>query len=399
MTDELTPAQARRALKDLLDRYEPQKIWGVVTGQGIDNKLSGVEDRNTLEQITRQLDQAEIRRKTVGDDADPRGIEETPQGMAEMQAEGLTISWPVEFAVEVVGQPGRREIELSSQNRLVDDLDDVMEALAANYPHERDMDDPRQAFIEDAAATVASHLGSDLDSMDMTGRVGTLRLRSDGRWTFHRDDDGGEMPDGAITPETVDDEMVGRSDFQRGSGGRRPGDTQPTTTRPEPGQQTLSEAGTVEGLDQFAEGTVSDDPDRVIGPADEVVREQRSATTGGERTQPRSEGLGRFEQFAATIRAHTQADPDKENALGETIPGTKVVNPWIVSPDGQSPAFDLRSDLETAIHRAADVEAMHDEHGAGETLTIGTAHFTDGGDTLDRVEFNDNWIGDTNVRP
>ena len=393
MTDDLTPAQARRALSDLLDNYDGRKIWGALTGQG-EMSLAGPDDRNALAAIGDTLEQAEIRRKTVGDadDADPRGVEETPYGTAMAQKEGMRISWPVEFGVEVVGEPGRREVELTSENRLVDDLDDVAEALARNYPNDRAQDDPREAFISDAASAVASRLGGDLDSADTTGRVGTLRLFRTGNWSFDRDDSGG-MPEGAITPETVDE--TPDDTRQQRSQGRPPGDTEPTTQRPERGQQTLAEAGTTESLSEFASGTVEDDPDRVVGPADEVRR--RTATSGAERTQSASEGLGRFARIRGTIRATLHQDeptkrPDEQGNV-EEIPGTRVVSPWIVFGDGPAAQYETRSDLEAAIFQAADVDAMFDAHGEGATLTLGEVVFVDGGDEVQSVEFNDNWIG------
>jgi len=397
MTDDMTPAQARRALSGLLDSYDGRKIWTVVTGQGINEKLAGPDDRNALEAITDTLDQSEIRRKTVGDadDADPRGVEETPQGTAAMQDEAMTISWPVEFAVEVIGEPGRRSVELSSESRIVNSLDDVRGALASNYPSERKQDDPVNEFLGDLADTVASRLGGDLDSADTVGEVGTLRLRSDGRWTFHQTDGDDTLPEGAVTPTRADDSGGGFA----GSTERttRPGDTQPTSQRPERNQQTLAEAGTVEGLGEFAEGTVEDDPDRVIGAADEVREAERAPETGGEFTEDRRTGLGRFEQFDATIKVAIQKDPDKENALGETIPGTETIMPYLVPPDGRTINMELKTDLEDRLYRAGNVSLLINAHGANTTVTVGSATFTDGGDTFGGFDLNGNWYGEKDV--
>jgi len=398
MADEkgdMTPAQARRALSGLFDSYDGRKIWGALTNQG-EMSLAGPDDRNTLAAIGNTLEQSEIRRKTVGDaeDADPRGVEETPQGTAAMQDEGLTISWPVEFTVEVIGEPGRRSVELSSDSRIVESLDDVRGALANNYPSDRSQDDPVNEFLGDLADTVASRLGGDLDSADTVGDVGTLRLRSDGRWTFHQTDGDDTLPEGAVTPRTDDSGggFAGSTDRTT-----RPGDTQPTSQRPERNQQTLAEAGTVEGLGEFAEGTVQDDPDRVIGAADEVREAERAPETGGEFTEDRSSGLGQFERFNATIKVAVQKDPDKKNGFGETIPGTESIMPYIVTPDGRTVNMELKSDLESRLYDAGDVSAMLDAHGANTTVTVGSATFTSGGDTFAGFNLNDNWQGEENV--
>lgn len=398
MVDEngdMTPAQARRALSGLLDSYDGRKIWGALTNQG-EMSLAGPDDRNTLAAISNTLEQAEIRRKTVGDpdDADPRGVEETPQGTAAMQEEGMTISWPVEFAVEVIGEPGRRSVELSSESRIVESLDDVRGALASNYPSDRSSDDPVNEFLGDLADTVATRLGGDLDSADTVGDVGTLRLRSDGRWTFHQTDGDGTLPEGAVTPATTDDSGGFQGSRDRG---RRPGDTEPTSQRPERNQQTLAEAGTVEGLGEFAEGTVADDPDRVIGPADEVREAERAPETGGEFTEDRSSGLGRFERFDATIKVAIQRDAEKTNALGETIPPTETIMPYLVTPDGRTINMELKSDLESRLYDAGNVPMMIDAHGANTTVTVGSATFTNGGDTFAGFDLNDNWKGKENV--
>jgi len=294
-------------------------------------------------------------------------------------------------------------VELISENRLVDDLDDVMEALARQYPTDRKQDDPREAFISDAAATVASRLGGDLDDADMTGRVGTLTLRREGNWTFRKDNmTGGQLsmgitPDGTTdTPEVTGSFQDSNSGAEAGDRSTRPRDTQVATQRPERNQQTLAEAGTTESLSEFAEGTVEDDPDRVVGPAEETRR--RTADSGAERTQPAAEGLGRFARIRGTIRATLHQDeptqrPDEEGNV-EEIPGTRVVSPWIVFGDGPAAEFSTRSNLEAAIFQAADVDAMFDRHGEGATLTLGEVVFVDGGDTVQSVSFNNNWIGE-----
>lgn len=389
---DMTPAQARRALSELLGNYDGRKIWGALTGQG-DMTLAGPEDRNTLTAIGNTLDQSEIRRKTVGDaeDADPRGVEETPQGTAEMQAEGLTISYPVEFSIAVVGQPGDREIEFLSDARLVDELADVREALARAYGDDTGGADPVEMFTEDVAQTVATRLGGDLDTTDATGTVGMLKLRSDGRYTFRRVDRD-ETPQGALTPETT-----GANTGEQREMGRRPGDTEPTSQRPQRNQQTLTEAGTVESLSGFAEGTVDDDPDRTIGPADEVVEQRRSATTGGDRTAPRSSGLGQFEQFDAAVRVALNRDEGSTNAFGEELPPSETAMPFILPPDGRTIDMRLKSDLEQRLYDAINIPMMIDTHGANTTLTVGTATFSDGGESFEGFTFNDNWEGRSNV--
>lgn len=394
MTDDMTPAQARRALSGLIDDYSEEAV-GAAFAERQDRTDPTIppEEVDKINAIVEAIGREEFERKTGIDAPDSaRGVEETPYGTAMAQKEGMTISWPVEFGVEVVGEPGRREVELTSENRLVDDLDDVMEALARNYPNDRAQDDPREAFISDAAAAVASRLGGDLDTTEQVGRVGTIRLRESGDWVFRRADGDDALEEISLVPDM---ESEGRTDTQQRSQGRRPGDTQPTTQRPERGQQTLAEAGTTESLSEFATGTVEDDPDSVIGPADETKR--NTATTGGEFTQDRTSGLGQFEQFDATIRVGINRDEAKTNAFGEEIPANETAVPFIIPPEGRVIDMDLKNQLERRLYDAANVPMMIDAHGAGTTVTVGTATFSDGGGTFEGFSLNSNWEGRSNV--
>ena len=491
MTDDMTPAQARRALNDLLDSYDGLTLHGIATEQNDFSAIPDVDDRKRFRAVVDTLDADEITRKALGPMAeDARGIEETTEGTRQLQEEGATLPFPIEMDVSVIGEPGRRQVEIEPQPRSITDLRQLENTFAQVYPSERKQDDPVMSFIEDVADRVSRTFGAELDDMDRVGDVGTLTVRSTGLFTFNPSDPAPE-PEGAITPETVDDddlmrntydvnistatrsgqaeydwrvrnrmpddareralegiraeigpadqyahrasEVVGRlhmtspdgfsfgddarwffdrfepfdeffeDEFpRRGSGGRRPGDTEPTQQRPERGQQTLAEAGTVEGLDQFAEGTVQDDPDRVIGPAEEVRRAERAATTGAGFESPPGEGLDRFARLTGTIRATMRQDPptqvpDEDGNVVER-PGTKTVNPYIVFDGRHSADFSLRGAVESAIFSAANVDRMHERHGSNETVTIGTVTFTSGGTELSSIDLNDNYIGE-NVTP
>ena len=378
MSDDMTPAQARRALSNLTHEYDNTLLYGVATGQNDASRIPDPGDRSTFRDVMSVLDTEEIQRKTIGPVAeDARGIEETTEGSRSLDDAARRGPFPVEFAVSIVGQPGSRQIDLESQERSISRVQDqtVRDTLSQRFGG-----DPVESFVEAVGERVRAAIGGELDGSDITGEVGTVRIRSDGTFTFERD-----------LPTT--------GGFVRGSGGgRRPGDTRPTTQRPERGQQTLSEAGTVEGLDQFAEGTVDDDPDRVIGPADEVRRAHRAATSGAERTAGRGEGLGQFARIEGEIRATLHQDPptqvpDEDGNVVER-PGARTVSPWIVFPDGHSAEYSLRSDVESAIYQAADVDAMFDAHDADTTFTIGTVTFINGGSSVESIDMNDNWYGD-----
>lgn len=81
---DLTPAQARRALNDLIDQYGGETVFRVYSGRD-DPKRSelSVDDVATLNDIGAELEDSEIMRKTG------QRPEETPQGTAKMQEAGL----------------------------------------------------------------------------------------------------------------------------------------------------------------------------------------------------------------------------------------------------------------------------------------------------------------------
>jgi len=401
MTDDMTPARARRALNDLLDSYDGSTLHGIATEQNDFSAIPDVDDRQLFRAVVDTLDADEITRKALGPMAeDPRGIEETTEGTRQLQEEGATLPFPIEMDVSVIGEPGRRQVEIEPQPRSITDLRQLENTFAQVYPSERAQDDPVMGFIEDVADRVSRTFGAELDDMDRVGDVGTLTVRSTGLFTFNPSDPAPE-PEGAITPETVNDTDPDTF-LRRSTGGRRPGDTQPTQQRPERGQQTLAEAGTVEGLDRFAEGTVQDDPDRVVGPAEEVRRAERAATTGAGFESSPGEGLDRFARLTGTIRATMRQDPptqvpDEDGNVVER-PGTKTVSPYIVSDGRHAADFSLRAALESAIFSAANVDRMHERHGSNETVTIGTVTFTSGGAELSSIDLNDNYIGE-NVTP
>lgn len=377
MSDEMTPAQARRALSNLLDEYDGTLLHGVATDQQQFNRIPDVDDRERFRSIVGVLETDEITRKALGPMADDsRGVEETTAGTRSIQDAARTGPFPVEMSVAIVGQPGDRQLEITSEERSIGSIHDptIRDTLA-----QRHAGDPVDSFRTALAERVRSAVGASLDQSEVTGDVGTVRIRSDGTFTF--------------------EQSVTDSGFARqSSGGRRPGDTQPTTQRPDRGQQTLSEAGTREGLDRFATGTVEDDPDEVIGPADEVRRQHRAATTGGERTAGRGEGLGQFARIVGQIRATLQQDPptqvpDEDGNVVER-PGTRTINPWITFPGGHSADFNLRGAVERAVFQQADVDGMFDLHETGTTITIGQVEFVDGGNTVESVRMNDNYVGD-----
>lgn len=391
---DMTVTEARKRLAGLLDKHNQQEVRQAFRSEaGARDSPLGPEDVADLNDIVATLDGDEVARK-LGIDEDARGIEETPTGAAAVNDAargGFGVNYPVTMYVEVTGQPGNRSIEVVPQDYDGPGVDDLEPALEQNFPRDRAGDDPVSEFISAVGSAVGDAFPRELDDLGFAGRVGSVRVRSDGSFTFAPGEDPAEAFEQTQQSEPGF-ERTERSGFE----GR--GTNRPTNQRPNRGQQTLSEAGTRESLSEFAEGTVEDDPDEVIGPSDEVRRQARAATTGGERTQSAGEGLGRFARIEGTIRATLyQDEPTQrptETGEVEEIPGAKVVSPWIVFGDGPAAQYGARSDLESAIYQAANVEGMFDFHGEGATITLGKVVFVDGGDTVSSVEFNDNWVGD-----
>ena len=376
--DDMTPAQARRTINDLAETYPPNLLFGVVTGQNDPSAIPDIDERNRAVAAGEMLDEDELRRRIYGDEEPPRGVEETPAGMAAVNdaARGETeINYPVTMDVEVVGQPGERQVEIVPQDVDGPGVDDLEPALEQNYPSDRSQDDPVTQFVEAVVSDVTRAFPRELDDIGFAGRVGSVMVRSDGTHTF------AAGTDPAAEFEQTQQSEPGfsrrdRSETTESSRGRR--NTEPTTQRAERGQQTLSEAGTVESLSEFADGTVDDDPDRTIGGRNPET-EFTSAGSGGERTASRAEGLGRFEQFDAVIRVSLGSDSDATS--------------YIIPPDGRAIDMSLKTDVENRLQQALNIPMMLDAHGPNTTVTGGVATFSDGGDTFDGVDLNDNWNG------
>ena len=80
MAEDLTPAQARRALRDLADVYDANVLYGIATDQVKPNRIATVEDRKRWVAVAEVIDEDEIKRKLYGVDGPSRGIEETAEG-------------------------------------------------------------------------------------------------------------------------------------------------------------------------------------------------------------------------------------------------------------------------------------------------------------------------------
>ena len=80
MAEDFTPAQARRALRDLADVYDANVLYGIATDQLDPSRIATVEDRKRWLGVVEVIDEDEIKRKLYGVDGPSRGIEETAEG-------------------------------------------------------------------------------------------------------------------------------------------------------------------------------------------------------------------------------------------------------------------------------------------------------------------------------
>jgi len=80
MVEDLTPAQARRALRDLADVYSADVLYGIATNQRDPSQIAPDDDRERWLGVIDTIDEDEIKRKLYGVDGPSRGIEETPEG-------------------------------------------------------------------------------------------------------------------------------------------------------------------------------------------------------------------------------------------------------------------------------------------------------------------------------
>lgn len=81
---DMTPAKARRALSELIDKYGGDAVFAVYAGRASANQAPmRPDDVVQLQEIDEVLEAEEITRKTGGN------VEETPEGMAAIQEAGL----------------------------------------------------------------------------------------------------------------------------------------------------------------------------------------------------------------------------------------------------------------------------------------------------------------------
>lgn len=284
MSTDMTPATARRLLADLIDRYGGKAVHDAFAGRLTQSSRPVLESLDPprvpdqLNQVVEAIGREEFDRKTMRGGEEPsRGVEETPEGTAQMQEAGLSTD-EITREVEVAGDPGARRYEFD---------DGVGDPNTTYIPPEAYM-----AAVDEIRQTLG-----DANQFEAYESAGTVRFerqrdgvefvgydveRPDRDYSYTPTSDSpGDTPDDAITtdfgslePQRIEDSPPADRTTQ-GTLGERPdaGEARPFPTEPDERTRRAMERSTEQkGL--------GDSPSR-----DDSARATRSA----ERRQRRQE--------------------------------------------------------------------------------------------------------------
>jgi hypothetical protein len=271
---EYTKDEAIDKLNELMSRYGGDRIFRLYTGRDSPLKEPITPDEfKRLQDVGEAIGDGEVARITGN------RIEETQEGMAEMQAAGMDQD-SITRRVSVEGQPGDRKYNfddgVGSRKRYIPPsaFMDAIEAV------EDELGDANQYVASGDAGTVVFSVGDGFERYEFN------RPERDDRYPFSQQIDGTNTDLGSLEPETIENDDDDTDDRQQRTtqgtlGGDSPLDPGEFPTDPDPAAERQRERMRREEQQESLEGDAPEfDP-----AADREARERRQRRA--EQTQDR----------------------------------------------------------------------------------------------------------------